>query len=308
MEQLEQVSNARVTREIANEPQTDSSQHDHDLSLILPSCVISPEILNSDPPQTYFTDLGHHENDLMGFDDTSLTLNGLANNAEESRQPFPFTETFFGPASSPLSPSQYFGNLYEGFDSSRPPQDRTNTLQGSFLSAPSTPFSSPVRAGCTRFPFDRLGRQDTVIDKLENTIEKPVTNSQSSTPEELDALRYYAVAMLPTLFPFMASDDTIKVNHQLLALCESSIMCRSSVLAQSIYCQQSELRRFGLGSVDFEDDTSKYGSTAFDGMYDVLRKKAPVDNVASQHKTQVEVRVCAAHLLLFQVWNQLCHL
>lgn len=261
-----------------------------------------PENIDAqDPERTYFDNPNLYQNEFTGLDDPILALDRIDGNEKESHPPFPFTEAFFGPASSPLSPSQYFGNLWDGFNGNLQHQGQMTSFQGPFFSAPSTPVSSSAGACNKGFPFPMLAGQDIGASKVRRSFGKITGAPQEITSQGLDTLRYYAEAIFSLLFPFITFRDGRRVCEQLLVICRDSINCYNSVFALGLYCQQSQLRRFGLGFNKFDGMALKHERMATEGLYEVLRNGVSVDSITRKEAAKSEVQVCASHLLLTQV-------
>ena len=246
----------------------------------------------------YNNDLDEFQNDLVGFNQTNILLWGPQGHRDGSNQQFPFPEALFGPASNPLTTPTYLGNLYgtaAGLADWEPFH-----LAGAFFGTV-MPDLSPVSAGDKELLLVDSEKLSNGPSIAVQPADKTLTMSHDFAPHERGALRYYSKTVFPTMFPFMPLDDARHICCQILAIAQESRICQSSILAQSVYWQQSQLRRFGLGSSSLEETSLNHESAAVEGLLQILRRSRHIDDEVCDESIHIEAQVCTAQLLLSQV-------
>jgi hypothetical protein len=123
------------------------------------------------------------------------------------------------------------------------------------------------------------------------------------------ALQYYVETVFPSQFSFLDAATARLVAHDLSELAGRSEICLAATLAQSVYCQNSELDRIGLDTqASFEQVAISYENVSQEGLQEVLSGLGPGlglgDELDSHSESRiVEAQVCAALLMLSKVSN-----
>ena len=215
----------------------------------------------------------------------------------EEGEEFSFTplDSFFGPAGSSLPTETYSATGHGRYGTQDP-------VRAENLDAIPTPPSTIVHShgqSSAQIGTDTIPTGERDASRATRMAIQPAQNY--FTPQELRAIMYYTSTMFPTMFPFLPHEDARAICDYLFAALKELKVCLLSIVAQSNYCQESQLRRFGLLLGDLNERIVHDELAAIEGLQHKVHASEFLNDLCSDEKSVSEVQLCTTHILLSQV-------
>ena len=255
---------------------------------------------------SFFDGGNYFQEELDGLNDASLDFGLDENHQEGVNQSFLLSAVSIVATSSPLLAPVRAESMFDVLDLEIGNQPTSLPFAETCTGDSRHSFRTDDALSDTRLPAAAAGARTAGTQEVEVLHAGQVARGEAFPPEDLRSIRYYIDRMFPATFPFLDPGISNRVCRHLLAALRESKILYASIIAQSVYCQQSQLRRFGLTSADFEQTSTTHERVAIQGLYDKLQKcKLSNDNFNSDEGL-LEIQVCTNQVLLSQVSFLLC--